>query len=487
MGGQASEVTGQTVNVLLESAAFSPNHTSRTSRRLQLISESSSRYERGVDDATCEEYSARAAAMIVALAGGELAEGVVDCYPAPRLLPSLEFRVARFQAFVGAAIAESEAAAILTRLGCEVLPGAAGTLAVRPPSYRPDLLREVDLYEEVLRVHGMDRVPPTLPGGRERIGSEGDAQRLERRLGLLLRAMGLSETMTYAFVPPSDATDVPMPFDEKEQAAELINPISAEMSVLRRSLLPSLLRSVAYNLNHGVPDIQLYEIGTVFFAAEGRKVPKERQLLSAVLVGSRHEPSWSRNAEPVDFYDAKGILEAIGGELNVAKLRFKRLEPEVSGWLTYGRAASVLAGSSRLGWVGEVHPRVRAAFGIEVPVIAFELEVSPLAKAALAMRDFVPIPLYPAVMRDLAVVVDSQVTAEQVSQVLTSAGGALLAEARLFDVFEDADRLGADKKSLAFALSYRSPDRTLTSEEVEALHLKVVAKVSSVLGGEIRA
>ncbi|MDR0458854.1 MAG: phenylalanine--tRNA ligase subunit beta, partial [Coriobacteriales bacterium] len=237
MGGLTSEVSDATVNVLLESAAFSANHTSRTSRRLQLVSESSMRYERGVDDRSSADYSLRAAILIAAVAGGVIEEGVVDCYPLPRELPELEFRIERFARFVGASIPVEDIEAILTRLGCtvtaieRVVPGSEqppsglqSSLRAIPPSYRPDLLREIDLYEEVLRVWGMNRVQPTLPGGRERTGQLSETQAKERQLGRLLRSMGLNETMTYAFVPPTDATDVPMGYGDSEQLVELINP-----------------------------------------------------------------------------------------------------------------------------------------------------------------------------------------------------------------------------------------------------------------------
>ena len=500
MGGLTSEITDSTVNVLLESATFSSGHTSRTSRRLQLFSESSQRYERIVDDRGCDDFSARAAALITALAGGVVDKGVVDCYPAPRELPSLLFRTRRFGEFVGEPIDTPSIVGILSRLGCEVEavdadvssatdptdPTDHEVLAVIPPSYRPDLLREIDLYEEVLRIWGMDRVTPTLPGGRQRTGTVSELQARERRLGQLLRAMGINETMTYSFVPESDAELLPMNFDENEQVVELINPISSEMSMLRRTILPGLLRSVAYNLNHGVADIMLYEMGTVFSISEGRKQPKERQMLAAVLVGSRQPRGWNNTAEAVDFFDAKGVIEALGRELKVSKLRFKALDNSEAAWLTVGRAAQVLAGSSRLGWVGEVHPRTARLFGVDVPVMAFELEVPVLLKAASMQREYEPISLYPDVLRDLAVVVDASVSVEQVTQVLQSAGGSMLAEVRLFDVFEDSQKLGVGKKSLAFALSYRALDRTLTSEEVEKQHSKVMSKVTSALGGEIR-
>jgi phenylalanyl-tRNA synthetase beta chain len=228
-------------------------------------------------------------------------------------------------------------------------------------------------------------------------------------------------------------------------------------------------------------------MGTVFFASEGRKLPKERQMLAGVLAGSWVESGWSESAASLDFFDGKGVIENLLRELNVAKLRFKPLDASAAPWLPPGRAAEVLAGSRTLGWLGEVHPRVCAAFEVAPPVVAFELDVKALLACAEQARPYRDVPQFPAVELDLALVVDEGVAAERVGQVITSAGGALLDELRLFDVYRDAEKIGAGKKSLAFALTYRAPDRTLTLDEVEALHQKVIRKATAATGGEVRA
>jgi phenylalanyl-tRNA synthetase beta chain len=488
MGGLESEVTENTTDILLESATFSSAHTSRTSRKLQLFSEASARYERGVDAATCDEFSARAAALMAELCGGCVCEGVVDVYPAPAVLEALPFDIGRFQGFVGADILPAEAAGILGRLGCVVdtKPDSSG-LSVRPPSYRPDLTREIDLYEEVLRVWGMERVASTLPGGRERVGGLSPEQRCASRIGSALRASGLNQTATYVFASPKDDAILAMPFEEHQQAVELINPMNSEQSLIRRSILPGLLRSVAYNQNHGVMDVHLYEMGTVFFASEGRKLPKERQMLAAVLAGSWGAEAWNEKTRPLDFFDGKGVIENLLRELNIVKTRFRPLDGEASPWLQPGRAAELLAGSLRLGWLGEVHPRVCAAFEAKAPVVAFELDTKALLSCSAPARPYHDLPQFPAVELDLAVVVDEQVSAERISQAIRSAGGALLDDLRLFDVYRDVERIGKGRKSLAFSLSYRAFDRTLTLDEVEGLHQKVIKKVMAATGGELRA
>jgi len=510
MGGLDSEVTDDTVNILLESATFSPAHTSRTSRNLQLFSESSLRYERGVDGAGCADHSAAAAQLMAEVCGGTVCGGVVDVYPGPTMRPVLVFRPKRFSAFVGADVPRADCVRILERLGCEVravdakdaLKGIADhvkakldkdadgfdatSFVVIAPTFRPDLTREIDLYEEVLRLWGMENVEGTLPGGREKIGGRSPEQVRVDQIGAVLRSCGLNETMTYSFGPAEDQDLLGVQTAPNTEAVEIINPMSSEQSVLRRDLLPGLLRSVAYNQSRGVDDIQLYEVGRVFFAAGGRKKPKEVKRVAAVLAGSWNPRGWNDPARLLDFFDAKGIVENLARELAIPKLTFKELSAADAPWLQPGRAAQVLSGGAVLGWVGEVHPQVCASFDVRPSVAAFELEESALIKAAQMMRAFTDVPVYPAVDMDLALVVEKSLPAKRVEQMISSAGGNLLESVRLFDVYEDEKRLGSDKKSLAFSLTYRSKDRTLTSEEVEKQHARVVEKVTKATGGQLR-
>ncbi len=487
MGGEDSEVTEATTTVLLESASFEHGRTSRTSRNLGLISEASMRYERGVDDNLCEVVSKAAAALLAEVSGGTVRPGVVDVYPLPTEQIELTFRIPRFNAMMGADIPAEFVKNILVRLGCAVEDTAeADVLRVLPPTFRPDLEREIDLYEEVLRLWGMDRIAPTLPGGRERVGTRTPEQLVVRLLNDTLRASGMNETMTYSFAEPGDVERLRLPAEGLGMAVELLNPLNADQSVMRQTIMGGLLRAVAYNQARGVKNIQLYEIGTVFATAEGRKKPKERKKLGGVLAGAMNDAAWNAPAVPFDFFDAKGVLENIARELALPKVRFRALSAEEAPQLQPGRAAEMLAGGAVIGWVGEIHPLVAEAFGAEAPVAAFELDVNALVKNARPMRPYVDVPTYPAVAIDQAFVVDEDVTHEKMTQVMTSAGGKLLESVALFDVYRDAERVGANKKSMAYSLTYRAADRTLKSEEVEAALGKLVAKVQAVCGAEVR-
>ncbi len=487
MGGENSEVTEETTCVLLESAAFERGRTSRTSRNLGLISEASMRYERGVDDHLCEVVSQAAAALLAEVSGGTVRPGVVDVYELPTARPELIFRIPRFVAMMGADIPADFIEDVLVRLGCAVeATDDPSVLSVLPPTFRPDLEREIDLYEEVLRLWGMDRIPPTLPGGRERVGARTPEQETVRVINDTLRASGMNETMTYSFAEPGDIERLRLPAEGLGLAVELLNPLNADMSVMRQSIVPGLLRSVAYNQARGVKNIQLYEIGTVFMAAEGRKKAKERKKLAGVLAGSMRDVAWNAPAVPFDFFDAKGVLENLARELALPKVRFRALSAEEAPQLQPGRAAEMMANGAVIGWVGEIHPLVADAFGAEPPVVAFELDVAALVRACRPARDYVDVPTFPAVTVDQAFVVAEDVPHEKMVQVMTSAGGKLLESVALFDVYRDAERVGAGKKSMAYSLVYRAPDRTLTSEEVERAHGKLVSKVEKATGAEIR-
>jgi phenylalanyl-tRNA synthetase beta chain len=481
MGGESTEVSDITVDVLLESASFDPVSVSRTSRSLGLISEASMRYERTVDRTGCVEASDRAAALIAEIAGGEVAPGILDVFGLPLAPRSLTLRQGRVEQILGVDVPAEDVISILERLGCGV-ERKHDSFEVSVPTFRPDLEREVDLIEEVLRIWGMDRIAATLPGGRERVGHLTRDQRWRERVGETLRASGLNETMTYAFTDPSDLDRLDMRLPDDEILVELLNPMSEEQSVLRRTLLPGLLRSVSFNQRRGVPDVQLYEIGSVYWTGEGRKQPKERPMAAAVLAGAWNVPGWNQPRVPLDFFDGKGILEVLVRELGIE--RFKVRSAELA-WLQPGRAAEVIVAGEVLGWIGEVHPSALARFECEAPLVAFELDLHRLTRAAREDRKLVEPPRFPPVELDIAIVVAESVTAEKIEQAIRSAGGRLLEDLRLFDVYRGKG-VESGKKSMAYALTYRLADRTLTAEEVDAAHEKLLRKVLAATGGELR-
>ena len=490
MGGMESEVTDATVDVLVESACFNAGRTSHTSRDLALISDASIRFERQVDETGCVDVANIACALIEQLAGGKVAPDCVDVYPAPKQLAPISLRLSRVHELCGAAIESSFIEAALTRLGCSVEAegeGDARVFAVMPATFRPDLTREIDLIEEVLRLWGMDRVEATIPAAKNHIGGLTREQQLTRKVGQILRACGLNETMNFSFAAPGDLERLGMTDEGRGCPVEIMNPLVAEQTEMRRSLIPGLLQSVEYNIKHSTANVQLYEIGTLFFGRENASAPKERESVAGVLSGSMGDVTWNYKPMPLRFFDGKGIVEELLSQLRTPKVRFRPADGDGYAFLQPGRGAEVLSGGTVLGWVGEIHPDARDVYGIDIPVVAFELNLEALIKGAGAQEAYREFSQFPSVEHDLAIVVDDDVTCEDLERRLRSAGGKLLVGVRLFDVYRDPVRVGAGKKSMAFALTYRADDHTLTSEEVERAHSKLVTKVCKATGGEVRS
>lgn len=490
MGGMESEVTDATVDVLVESACFNAGRTSHTSRDLALISDASIRFERQVDETGCVDVANIACALIEQLAGGKVAPGCVDVYPAPKQLAPISLRLSRVHELCGAAIEPAFIEMALTRLGCSVEAegeGDARVFAVMPATFRPDLTREIDLIEEVLRLWGMDRVEATIPAAKNHIGGLTREQQLTRKVGQILRACGLNETMNFSFAAPGDLERIGMTDEGRGCPVEIMNPLVAEQTEMRRSLIPGLLQSVEYNIKHSTANVQLYEIGTLFFGRENASAPKERESVAGVLSGSMGDVTWNYKPMPLRFFDGKGVVEELLSQLRTPKVRFRPADGDDYAFLQPGRGAEVLSGGTVLGWVGEIHPDARDVYGIDIPVVAFELNLEALIKGAGAQEAYREFSQFPSVEHDLAIVVDDDVTCEDLERRLRSAGGKLLVGVRLFDVYRDPVRVGAGKKSMAFALTYRADDHTLTSEEVERAHSKLVTKVCKATGGEVRS
>ncbi len=487
MGGMNSEIDENTVDVLLESAVFSSGHISRTSRNLDLMSEASIRYERQVDGSNCANVAEIAAALFEQCCGAEVCPGTVDAYPVAVPAAVVDFRPARARMLCGADIPEDFMVSRLTRLGCKVEAGDEGHLTVTAPTNRPDLTRECDLIEEVCRLWGEGDIEPTLPAAKNHAGGLTVEQRRVRLIGQTLRACGLSETSTYCFADPNDLVKLGITEEGRGIPVKIINPLVADQSEMRRSILPGLVQSVAYNLDHGVPNVALYEIGRVFYGHESKSQPDEPSFVAGVMAGRRAEDAWNLKYPEYDFFDAKGVVEALLDALRLTKVRFKVADPERFPWLQPGQAAEVLVQSQSVGWVGNIHPANLQKVGVDVPVVAFELSVEHLLRLAKNELPYEDIPTLPGVTHDLALVVDESVTYETLVQRISSAGGKLLADVRLFDVYRDPVRVGKGKKSMAFSLTYRAADRTLTSEEVEKAHEKLVNKVLRAVGAEVRS
>jgi len=480
MGGLDSEVKDTTTRVLLETASFEPGGIRRTARRLALHSESSHRFERGVDTDGAERASQRAAQLLAELGGGRVARGAVDVYPQPAAPERVSVRVSRASQLTGVAFTRDEAIATLARLQ---LPGhGAGedAIDVEIPSFRGDLRREVDLIEELIRLRGYDSIPATLPATSAAPVASGDARPLVRAA---LTASGLSEAITFGFTSPARIAALRLPAgDRRAQPIALQNPMSLEQSVMRTSLLANLLGAVSRNRKYGVRDVGLFEVGTVFLAradsADG--LPDESLSIAAVLSG--RERSWIGAGRELDFFDLKGALERLGAELAVS---FAIVPTATVSFLHPGVAGEILVEERPVGVIGEVHPETRAAFEIDGPVFAFELSL-PESVLRRPRRQMRAIPNHPAVSRDLSFFVDAEVPAARVREVIAGANEPLVANLEVLEDFRDPKYVPAGKKGMLWSITYRAPDRTLTDREVDAAHEPLVDRLLRALDAQRR-
>jgi phenylalanyl-tRNA synthetase beta chain len=432
----------------------------------------------------------RCAALIAELAGGSVRPGVVDCVAQPAAQPSVRLRWSRPAELLGMAFSREESRTILLGLGFRELAAddAGATFAV--PSWRVDVSIEEDLVEELVRTRGYDAIPETLPPTAVSTPVEPLEAQLVSRLREALEAAGFSEAVNFSFVAAPDLAPLRHQVATGDGSARALgialqNPISAELSLMRTSLVPSLLRNAARNRAQRVDDVRLYELARAYrpapLDAPGDAPSLEDLRVAGVLLGRRAPAGWTGGAEPVDFYDAKAAVGAVLAALDVGAVRW---QAGGESWLHPRVAATVLApGGEVLGWVGELHPRVATAFDLPRGVLAFELSVEALARHGALVPRYHVIPSLPAVLRDLAVVVAEPVTAEAVLSAVRQEP--LVDDATLFDVYRGAP-IPAGKKNLALAIRYRAADRTLTDAEAEAAHQRIVSRLAQLLGAELR-
>jgi phenylalanyl-tRNA synthetase beta chain len=484
MGGRETEVSAATVDVLIESAHFAPAGVRRTARRHGIRSEASYRFERGVDPEGVRRAADRAARLLAELAAAEVAAGAVEARgePAPRP-PEIVLELARANHLLGTRFTLAEAAALLERVGVAAREATPGTLSCRPPSHRNDLRIAEDLAEELVRIHGVDKIEATLPVGRlapvglPRLWSLGE----RARDGLV--AAGLFECVCFPFVPDGDGERLGLgPDDPRQRTLRVVNPVKEEEGRLRSTLVPSLLRLARQNLDRQVDPVRIFELSRVFHPREEPEPPAEPLWLAGLLTAPRQKRLWQAPEPPPVFFQLKGIAERLLIELGcVASLREGAVQP----YLHPGAAAAILAGDQVIGSIGELHPDVAARFEIEVACALLELDLERLAQAPRRALRFREVSRFPQVRRDLAVVVGREPRAEDLLAAIAKTAGPDLHSVEIFDRYQGAG-VPEDRVSLAFRLVFQRLDRTLTDGEVTSAIERVVRMLSHRFGGNLR-
>jgi len=475
MGGQDSEIGGKTTRIVLESAYFQPATIRRTSRRLGLKTEASSRFERGGDINAPPAGIARAASLFRQVGAGTPIGSLIDRYPSPRVPVQIRLRAARISRLLGQEVPAQDVPRYLRALGFGVEP-ADGGWQVTVPTFRVDVTREVDLIEEVARHHGFDRLPVTFPSLAAPQGPPDPRIVHDRLLRQVLTSSGFSESMTFAFIERQAA----VPFMEEDaEPAAIANPLSEKFAVLRPSLLAGLIDSCAHNRRRGRKDVRLFEIGSRFTAAgEGRTA-------AFLWCGATGGPHWSGGARAVDFFDAKGAVEVLCAAFGI-------LSPDVTpaerGYLVRGRAAEVRAGGTLLGVVGQLAPAIAEARGLPDGEPLYVAEIDSDALARVAGGDDLraeSLPRFPSIVRDLSILVDAALPAAALRGTIRSSGPSTLASIVEFDRYQGGG-VPDGRVSLSLRLTFRAAERTLTDEEAHEAVERIVETLRATHGAERR-
>ncbi|MGB9627660.1 MAG: phenylalanine--tRNA ligase subunit beta [Thermodesulfobacteriota bacterium] len=484
MGGLNSEIKEDTKVVLLESAYFSPMENRWTSKQLGLETEAAYRFGRGIDYGGCVTAANRAAQLIQESTGGRVLEGVIDAYPKVIKPNPIRLRVKRIHQILGIEVSSEKVKDYLKSLELEVAEGDGEDFIVHPPTFRRDLEREIDLIEEIARMDGYENIPTTLPQGSPSGEERSKNLLIEKKAIDLLLHQGYHEVITYSFTSPSSCDFLGLrPDDPRRKQIRILNPLTEDFSVMRTSLIPGLLEVARYNISRKNLNLKLFELRKVFLYQEGEKLPKEVKFLTGLAMGMDHEPHWAYPLRAIDFYDIKGAIENILEELQVKKVKF--IKAKDIPYLHPGKASRLFVEEKEVGVLGEVHPDVLNHYGIHERIYLFEIDFEELVRRAGEGRRFQPLPKFPEVYRDLSVVVREEIEAEKIGEAIWGVKEPLIQEIRLFDVYQGPP-IPKGKRGVSYRIRYQAPDRTLTDEEVNQIHEKVIVQLREAFGVELR-
>ncbi|MDD2603928.1 MAG: phenylalanine--tRNA ligase subunit beta [Desulfobacterales bacterium] len=491
MGGLDSEIQASTTRVLLESACFDPVSIRKTAKRFHLSTDAAYRFERGVDPHGTIVALNRAAALIREVAGGRPVSGHIDVHPRPAPRTVIQLDVHRANQRLGTDLDGGRMKTLLEQIGFGVSNKRLDHLEVRVPSFRVDVSRSEDLTEEIARRHGYEKIAtthPVLPAtGRRPAGDWAMRQRLRERMA----GLGFAEVITYSFVHRDSGDRLRLADDDPRRREVVIrNPLSEDQAVMRTSLVPGLLETASRNIAMGNRHLKLFEVGKVFVAAKDSddRLPEETQMLAALWTGQRQDEHWAQDREkrqaPCDFFDLKGVLEALLEQLGIAGARFGAMAPEHCDCTRPGLSAWVAVEDRRIGFIGEVHPDTRVALDLKQPALVFELNLPLLTGEIPAGRQSQPIPRFPAIARDMTLIVEATVESARLAEAITATDEPLVESVTLFDQYI-GDPIPQGRKSVSFRITYRSDQGTLVDEQINPLHQKITERLLARFGAAL--
>jgi phenylalanyl-tRNA synthetase beta chain len=487
MGGLNSEITNNTKTVLIEAAYFQPTSIRRTSTGLGLRSEASIRFEKGINIETVAEAANRAAQLLEQLAGGKVLNGMVDNFPNPLARTRVNLTLSKVNEVLGTKIENEKIKEILKNLNMIILEENDTSITVEIPPYRPDITIAEDLIEEVARMYGYDNIPTTLPFGAGSKGQKTSEQKLRDKVLNLLAARGLNEVINFSFINKNHFDKLIMAEDDfRRETVTVLNPLSEEQGYMRTTILPGLLETLRRNVNRRNENLGIFELGKIYLPQgflEKATLPEEKWTLGIALRGTLAS-HWQDKGQQVDFYYLKGIVEELLHELKIGEISFKPCQDNP----TYhpGRAAYVYIGQEYLGIIGELNPQVADNYDLPARNYIAELDLEILIKTGEGQVNFKQLPKYPAVNRDLALVVKEEIAAVELIEEIKKIGGNLLTEVFLFDVYK-GNQIAPGHKSLAFALTFQAEDRTLTDKEINDIHEQIEKTLADKFNANLRA
>jgi phenylalanyl-tRNA synthetase beta chain len=484
MGGENSEIAPDSTDILLESAYFNPSAIRLTSKRLGLHTESSHRFERGADIQIVTTALDRAASLIAELAGGDIARGVIDEFPQPQPEKIVPVRVARVNAILGLNLDEATITRIFSNLEFEVASKAAGILEVAVPSFRVDIEREIDLIEEVARLHGFENIPLTMPVAQVFSDRVPRYQSLERAVKSHLSGAGFNEIINFSFSSHQDIGKLNLTAtDMRCSAVALLNPLVDEHAVMRTTLLPGMLQTVARNFSMRNLNLRLFEMRRVYWAKAEHELPDEPLHVAGIMTGLRTGEAWNQAKDAVDFYDLKGEVESLLTLFKLTDVTF--VDSCIEPFYHPGKAAAIISAGQRLGTLGEIHPDVQEEFALDRPVYYFELDFATLVAISREIRPLIAPSRFPDTYRDIAMLMDAETPSAQIVDFIRAYKSDKTRSVEIFDLYT-GDKIPAGQKSIAVRVRYGSFEKTLTDEEVNKVHQKIVNSLIAEMKIQIR-
>lgn len=481
MGAENSEITPGTTTILLESATFNPQAVRLAAKKVGLRTEASARFEKGLDVHNAARALDRACELIAQSGCGQVCQGTIDVWPVSPAPRQLLCRPAMVNRFLGTALSSAAMTDILTRLDCPVTADG-DNLLVDIPSFRPDLESEADLAEEIARIYGYNNIEPSLLSGKQTtLGGRTPRQRRQEKIKDLLIAQGFFEACTYSFESPRQLDKLQLPADHPlRQSVVITNPLGEDFSCMRTSMVPSLLQIAATNWNRSVPTARMFELAYTYQARElpMTRLPNETLHLAGLLYDEQ-----ARLSTGEAFFTFKGALEEMLVHLGIPSFRFIRAETRP--WLHPGRSADLVVGDRTVGWLGVVHPDVAEAFNAPAGTVLLDIELEGLLVVVSDTRTYQPLPRFPAVARDLALLVGTDTLVADLADVIRGAGGKILESVELFDVYQ-GQQVPAGKKSVAFSLLFRSVEKTLSDEDIQPAMARILRQLRERAGADLR-